>query len=297
MAADKSPLVLFHPWLLSGGVWQDVVPLVSGHHEVFTPTALGHRGGPQVQSRPVRIWDVIEAAETYLDEQGLQRPHLAGNSLGGFVALELARRGRAATVCALSPAGFSATGDGTRAQAARRGRRIATASRLTGPAVPLVFKSPLVRRIAWRVFNVARHGDRLPAGRVLELNADVVACTVTKELFSTDDEQVAPMDPLPCPITIAWSEKDTLIPLTPYGGLARQRLPKATFTVLPDVGHVPMVDDPALVARTILESTRAVNSVNGWFFVTVPWAAVGRFRMRTAVRVIRWPRPRRCACN
>jgi pimeloyl-ACP methyl ester carboxylesterase len=141
MASDKPPLVLLHPFLLSGNVWRDVVPLVSSYHQVFTPTLLGHCGGPPVQRRPVRIWDVIDAAEEYLNEHGLQRPHLAGNSMGGFVALELARRGRAATVCALSPAGFWSTGDGSLARAANKVHRIAAMCRLTRPAAPLVFKS------------------------------------------------------------------------------------------------------------------------------------------------------------
>lgn len=123
MASDKPPLVLLHPFLLSGNVWRDVVPLVSSYHQVFTPTLLGHCGGPPVQRRPVRIWDVIDAAEEYLDEHGLHRPHLAGNSMGGFVALELARRGRAATVCALSPAGFWSTGNGSRARGPAGGVR------------------------------------------------------------------------------------------------------------------------------------------------------------------------------
>jgi pimeloyl-ACP methyl ester carboxylesterase len=40
----------------------------------------------------------------YSDDQ--QHPHLVGHSMGGFVAVELARHGLAATVCALSPGGF-----------------------------------------------------------------------------------------------------------------------------------------------------------------------------------------------
>jgi pimeloyl-ACP methyl ester carboxylesterase len=79
--------------------------------------------------------------------------------------------------------------------------------------------------------------------------------TVYNEIFSTEDEQVAPLDPLPCPITLAWSEKDALLPVAFYGPIARERLPRATFTILPDVGHDPMMDDPALVARTILDVT------------------------------------------
>jgi pimeloyl-ACP methyl ester carboxylesterase len=266
MASSKPPLVLLHPFLVSGTVWQDVVPLLSGHHQVLTPTLLGHSGGPQVQRRPATIWDVIDAAEVYLDENGLQRPHLAGNSLGGFVAIELARRGRASTVCALSPAGFRSTGRGAPAQdvASRKVHKIAAISLLAvlaGPLGPLVFKSAVVRRLALRFLNSARHGDRVPAGRLLELCRIITNCSVGRQVLSTEEEQVAPLDPLPCPITLAWSEKDSLLPLAAYGEVARERLPAATFEILPDVDHVPMLDDPALVAQTILTVTGAATHV------------------------------------
>ena len=257
MASDKPPLVLLHPFLASGNVWQDVVPLLSSYHQVFTPTLLGHRGGPPVQRRPARIWDVIDAVEEYLDDHRLERPHLVGNSTGGFVAIELARRGRAATVCALSPAGFWSTGDDSRARASNKAHRIATMCRLTDPVAPLIFKSSIVRRLSLLFLNSACHGDRLPAARLVELCKDVVECTVTDEVFSTDEEQIAPLDPLPCPITLAWSEKDSLLPVATYGEIARERLPQATFKLLPDVNHVPMIDDPELVARTILSVTGA----------------------------------------
>ena len=74
MASDKPPLVLLHGITMSGNAWQDVVPLLSDHHEVFTPTALGHRGGPPVQRRPATITDVVDAAQRYLDERGGAAP-------------------------------------------------------------------------------------------------------------------------------------------------------------------------------------------------------------------------------
>jgi len=257
MASDKPPLVLLHPFLMSGNVWRDVVPLLSSHHEVFTPTLLGHRGGPPVQRRPVSIWDVTDAAVDYLNEHGLQRPHLAANSMGAFVALELARRGRATTVCALSPAGFWSTADGSKARADNKVHRIATMCRLTRPVAPLIFRSAMMRRFCLQFINVACHGDRLPADRAVDGVEDTVECSVANELFSTDDELIAPLDPLPCPVTIAWSEKDSLLPVTTYGKIARERLPRATFKILPGVGHVPMIDDPELVAGTILAVTGA----------------------------------------
>ncbi|MCV7409431.1 hypothetical protein AWC05_10345 [Mycobacterium florentinum] len=259
MTGDQSPLVLLHPFLLSGDVWQDVSALLSSRHQVFTPSLLGHRGGPQVRRRPATIWDVIDAAQAYLDENGLQRPHLAGNSLGGFVAIELARRGRASTVTAFSPAGFWSTGHGpAHAQAARKIRRIDIGARLTalaGPVGHLMFKPAIVRRLSLRFFNSACHGDRVAADKLVELNRTVAACSVSKEVLSTEAEQVAPLDPPPCPITLAWSEKDAIFPVSTFGKVARERLPGATFEILPDVGHVPMFDDPELVARTILTAT------------------------------------------
>ena len=97
MTAEKSPLVLLHSATASGRIWQDVVPLLSEHHDVHAPTLLGHRGGPAIQHHPAGVSDMVDAAESFLDEHGLARPHLAGNSLGGWVAIELARTTRRST--------------------------------------------------------------------------------------------------------------------------------------------------------------------------------------------------------
>src|SRR6195952_482650 len=98
------PVVLLHGVTGSEGMWRRVVPLLAPHHDTVALTALGHRGGRPGWSG-VRIADVVDDAERSLDELGFDRAHLAGNSMGGWVALELARRGRATTVTAFSPAG------------------------------------------------------------------------------------------------------------------------------------------------------------------------------------------------
>ncbi len=85
-----------------------------------------------------------------------------------------------------------------------------------------------------------------------------MACTVFEDIAACD-EQVAPLDPLPCPITLAWSEKDLILPVESYGPTARERLPHATFTILSGVGHEPMMEAPELIARTILAVTGAAT--------------------------------------
>lgn len=256
MASDGSAVVLLHGLTASGRAWQDVVPRLRSYHEVYAPTAIGHHGGPPVLRRPATAVDVVDWAERYLDEHDLHRPHLVGHSMGGFVAIELARRGRAATVCALSPGGFWSSGDGLRERTMSQITNSAGMARLTRPIIPIALKSATIRRLLFQGSGAA-HGDRITAQRGVEIIDDFLGCTVYNEVFSTDEEQVAPLDPLPCPITLAWSEKDTLLPVSSYGPNAHERLPQATFTILPDVGHDPMMDDPALVARTILDVTGA----------------------------------------
>src|SRR5262249_30155589 len=67
----------------------------------------GHGESPPLRpaGRPV-VEALLDEVLGLLDELELDRPHLAGNSLGGRLALEAGVARRAATVTALSPAGF-----------------------------------------------------------------------------------------------------------------------------------------------------------------------------------------------
>jgi pimeloyl-ACP methyl ester carboxylesterase len=256
MDSIKSPLVLMHGLAMSGNAWREVVPLVSGHHEVYAPTAHGHRGGSTAQRRPTTMTDMVDAAERYLDERGLDRPHLAGNSMGGFVAIELARRGRAASVCVFSPGGFWTAGDGFQHRAFGRLQRGVAIGRLSRPILPLVYRSARLRRLILR--DMVAHGDRISAARALEVIDDGIECAVLADLCAAD-WLVSRLDPAPCPVTIAWGDRETLQSPGAYDG----RIPQASVITLHDVGHVPMLDDSELVARTILSSTGVRQSNPG----------------------------------
>jgi pimeloyl-ACP methyl ester carboxylesterase len=175
MPSDGSAVVLLHGLNASGNAWQDVAPLLRTHHEVYAPTAMGHRGGPPVQRRPATIRDVVDWTERYLDEQDLQRPHLVGHSMGGFVAIELARRGRAASVCAFAPGGFWASGDGL------RGRTMSGVQKGRGNGLPAAthgsprLKSSVGPRLWFQ--TAACHGDRISAERGVQTVDDFLECT------------------------------------------------------------------------------------------------------------------------
>jgi pimeloyl-ACP methyl ester carboxylesterase len=249
---SPEPLVLLHGLGMSPRVWDGTRPHLDPHHRVVAMPLLGHRGGDAPDRHPVTVSAVVDHAAQALDDLGLERAHLAGNSLGGWVAIELARRGRALTVCALSPAGTWTAGTVDQTSGVRKIRRAARMARLGRP-VPSLMRFAALRRLAFR--DVAVHGDRLSPAEAVETTNDVLACTVLDDILGTREE-LAPLDPLPCPITLAWASDDRILPLDRNGAVAQRRLPAAPVVVVRGAGHVPMIDDPAQVAGGILDATR-----------------------------------------
>jgi pimeloyl-ACP methyl ester carboxylesterase len=252
---DASPLFLLHGLGMSPRVWDPVLARLQARHDVSAPTLLGHRGRAPVASHPAVVSDLVDDVERMLDARKIARAHVAGNSLGGWVAIELARRGRALSVCALSPAGSWHAGTTEQTFGVRkiaRSHRAARFGRVAG--ISLALRWAVVRRLVLR--DVVEHGDRFSANEVIEAIDDLLGCDVMHDFLSTR-EQLAPLDPLPCPVTLAWSDLDAILPIGVNGIVAGERIPGATFTVLPGTGHVPMIDDAEAVASVILETTHA----------------------------------------
>jgi pimeloyl-ACP methyl ester carboxylesterase len=161
-------------------------------------------------------------------------------------------------VCALSPAGAWTAGTAEQAVGVVKIRQAIWSARLGRP-LPFMMRAARVRRLAFR--DVAVHGDYLSAAQALETTRDVLGCAIAGDILATT-EQIPPLDPLPCPITLAWSSEDRVVPLAVNGAVARRRLPEARFVVLSGVGHIPMIDDREQVARAILETTMSVDQAS-----------------------------------
>ncbi len=100
------PMLLLHPFMMSQNVWKSVAPLIAetGRYEVFAPTMPGHNGGAK---GPFFLGSgsLADDVERRMDALGWDTAHIVGNSLGGWVAFELERRGRARTLTGIAPAG------------------------------------------------------------------------------------------------------------------------------------------------------------------------------------------------
>ncbi len=191
----KPPLLLLHGVTMSAAAWADVVPLLIDHYDVIAPTAAGHHGGPPLTGK-ANIGAFTDQIEGVLDTRGLDRVHIAGNSLGGWIAIELARRNRALSVCAFSPAGFWTSGRSDETRATRRIRRMAGVARITRPVAPAALRAGFVRRLAMR--DIAEHGERLTAAQAVTAARDTVNCSAASDLLGTS-ERVEPLDPVPVP--------------------------------------------------------------------------------------------------
>ena len=252
------PLVLLHGLTSSWRAWRPVLPMLQRDHETFAITLPGHLGGrPMDTAQPVTVDRIVDELLGQLDELGLPDPHVVGNSLGGWVALELARRGRARSVVALSPAGaWSLPRDIRRLTSLLRVGALVAG---WGPMQRLAGVSCL-RRMLLR--SVTEHAERYTPEDVDVLFDDIAGCAILGPLLSRArvDGPIRGFAQVPCPVRIAWGGSDRTIPFRSYGRPMLQAVPGADFVVLPGVGHVPMVDNPELVAWTILQHTRRVGA-------------------------------------
>src|ERR1700735_4128932 len=102
-----APLVLLHGLGSSRQAWDPVMPALAGHFDVIAVDLPGFGGSEplpaQVEPRPPVL---AAAGGGVAGGPGVTAPHLVGNSLGGWVALELAAFRPAASLTLLGPAGL-----------------------------------------------------------------------------------------------------------------------------------------------------------------------------------------------
>jgi pimeloyl-ACP methyl ester carboxylesterase len=157
---------------------------------------------------------------------------------------------------ALSPAGAWERDWADRKRLFKTLRRLPQDTRRSRPILPALARSARFRH--WALRHSAVHGQRVSPAGLLELADDTIACRAADDLLASS-EQLEPLDPPPCPITLAWSAGDRMFPTLRYRPRAKELVPEARSVVLEGVGHVPMLDDPDLVARTILRAPAGVG--------------------------------------
>ena len=236
------PLVLLHGLGGERQVWAPVIDRISCEREVVNVDLPGFGGSPPLpdgdDAAPAALAESIGAL---IDALELECPHVAGNSLGGWVALELARQGRVASVTAIAPAGFWSRPLGPRPNGARR------MARALSPVVPLLLRS---RRLRHLVLSSVAHPERVPrdvAVRMVRGYASAPGFVAVNDAMRAS--RFLDGDDIRVPVTIGWCAHDRLV--------TRPRVMpvRAEEVVLGDCGHIPMYDDPDAVAALLLRGS------------------------------------------
>ncbi|MFD0355761.1 alpha/beta fold hydrolase [Streptomyces sp. NPDC127110] len=248
------PLLLLHGIGHHRQAWHPVTQVLTADHDVIAVDLPGFgASGPLPAGVPYDLATVTPALGALCAALGVERPHVAGNSLGGLLALDMGRTGLARSVTALSPAGFWSEPERRYAFTALRAMR-AGARALPLPALDRLSRSG-PGRAALTGTIYARPAHRAPEAVVAETLALREATGFEETLAAGGSVRFT--DDVPgIPVTIAWGTRDRLL-LRRQGVRAKHTVPGARLVRLPGCGHVPMNDDPALVARVILDTARA----------------------------------------
>ncbi|MFF3690657.1 alpha/beta fold hydrolase [Streptomyces sp. NPDC002187] len=246
------PLLLLHGIGHHWQAWEPVLGIIAAERDVIAVDLPGFGISPALPDGvPYDLSSVSAALGSFCTALGIDRPHVAGNSLGGLLALELGREKLVRSVTALSPAGFWSEAERRYAFATLR------AMRLGAQSLPLPLIERLSRTAAGRTALTgtiyARPGRRSPEAAVAETIGLRDATGFHQTLAA--GRSVLFTDDIPdLPVTIGWGTRDRLL-VRRQGIRAKHVIPGARLIRLPGCGHVPMNDDPALVARVLLDAS------------------------------------------
>lgn len=195
------------------------------------------------------------------DELGLGAAALVGNSMGGFVAAEVAIRvpARVERLVLVSAAGITAEHQRSERLLAALYRGEAMSAFLTGLVVAraaAVARRPRLRHAALRF--VARHPERLAAPLAYEQIRGIGTPGFLPALDACSDYPIRDRLPeIACPTLIVWGRRDVIVPVRD-ADVFEELIPDARKVVWDDVGHVPMLEEPdrfnELVGDFLLEA-------------------------------------------
>ncbi|MFF8606494.1 alpha/beta fold hydrolase [Streptomyces sp. NPDC015346] len=247
------PLLLLHGIGHHWQAWEPVLDILAAERDVIAVDLPGFGASAALpEGCAYDLSTVVPVLGAFCAALGVERPHVAGNSLGGLLSLQLGKEKLVRSVTALSPAGFWSESE----------RRYAFGTLLAMRAAARSMPVPLIERLSRSAAGrtaltstiYARPARRSPEAAVAETLA-LRGATGFRQTLEAGRNVLFADDVPAVPVTIAWGTRDRLL-LRRQGIRAKRTIPGARLVRLPGCGHVPMNDDPALVARVILDGSR-----------------------------------------
>jgi len=246
------PLLLVHGMGSSHDAWKLITPELSKHHEVIILDLPGHGASKMPGGTRMDPRSLGELVISQMKHWGYDQFHVAGNSLGGWAALEMAAASPQViqSVTGLAPAGLWLVPETERKSLGALSRYMA---QTTHPIAPHLLKYRWAKKMGFGM--VSPQWESLP----LEICIDAAKAMGTSlgyfpawdaMLGLRFDKEISP----DIPITILFGDTDNTLPAQ----FSQERSlvpPHSRWVLLPESGHAPMWDRPAEVVAEILHTT------------------------------------------
>ncbi|MDO9352755.1 MAG: alpha/beta hydrolase [Solirubrobacteraceae bacterium] len=259
VAGEGPTLLLMHGVLHRRKAWDAVLPLLVPHRRVVTVDLPGHgSASPLDMSGPSIIRQFLDPLDELVDQlsETGNPVHVAGNSLGGWLALALAAQGGVASATALSPAGFWVN-DADRIRAMATFRLVRAFARLGRQHTPRLMRIPPIRNLGLAPFFA--HPSRVSyETAIVDMQSLLDSPLISGHGldFPPNADDLPPISEPAVPVTCAWGKRDVCLPIY-QSRRVHQYFPHANLIVVPGVGHVPMTDNPGLIAAILLAGSEA----------------------------------------
>ena len=250
-----TPLVCVHGFTDTWRTWELILPELERRHDVLAPTLAGHAGGPRLED-PVTAASLPDALERAMDEAGFETAHIVGNSLGGYLALQLAARGRAESVVALAPAGGWAKSDHSSRDTLANFVTTQEQMKAAAPHADEIVSTREGRRQATQAFTT--NYEHIPAELIAHIMRGVAECDGAIPLIELALRTGYDLDAasITCPVRIVWGTADQVLPWPSAAVRYREEwLPQAEWIELDGIDHCPQLDVPLETAQLVLGLT------------------------------------------
>ncbi|WP_405160091.1 alpha/beta hydrolase [Nocardia sp. NBC_01499] len=244
------PLVLVHGIGSRWQVWEPIIDALAESYDVIAVDLPGFADSAPLATTTVDT--LTDALAEFLAAQGIERPHLVGNSMGGLIVLNLGARGLARSVTAFSPIAFWDNAGRVWCQRSLGISRML--ARRLKPALPTILGTAAGRTVFLSlVFGKAWSVSTEVAVDTAHGAADAPGFAAA--LASFTEAKLPEVGGLAgIPVTIAWGDRDILLTYRTQSRRARAQLPNAEHVTLHGSGHTPFYDDPAACARVVLDT-------------------------------------------
>jgi pimeloyl-ACP methyl ester carboxylesterase len=241
ISGTGEPLVLIHGMGSASTAWKPIRYELNQDFTVITVDLPGHGKTPYVKGQPMDPHSLATYVLEQLSSLGIDRFHLAGNSLGGWVSLEMssAAPDRVRSLIGIAPAGLWLNPYNARYPGTAVARFLA---RYTAKLAPTALHFEAARKLGF--FDVSPRWKEFS----YELCLDATMAMSTAEGYhpAWDGMLMKRFDsfiPEDVPVTIIFGDTDRTLPATTCQ--ERSVAPShAKWIIFPNTGHAPMWDSP-----------------------------------------------------